>query len=317
MLSGRAVHSLLLDVKDKYGGPSDLVDFDETMTMRRGGFDSDGYTCEISVGVRELVEDPGREYPVGEAMIPVVGLFHEVCGHGGQVTCEFRKDTYLSRVLALNYYACRGSAEYYGDDMVDVDDRYYHQPYEIAAQYVGIKCAFEYLSGVFGREDANHMLCEYVACRVENESEFIRPRRELRSVDEILDALDVEFRRRAFAHRAYDPSTPRAEGDALHAAFNPRAAATFGRDVARCGNGVKQDLMMAAAYVSRYDYDNRVRTLPVFADVSLRLGDAFHTPKPTVVPRARRRSLSLRNVEAAIAAAEAVSDPEDESEVEY
>lgn len=103
-----------------------------------------GRIKRFAIGTRELEEDPDKMFELGEAMIPIVGAFHEVCGHGGQILNEFQKDTPLSRVLAANHYACKGSPYYY-NGFVDGSDRYKRQPTEIAAQYAGIREARSYL----------------------------------------------------------------------------------------------------------------------------------------------------------------------------
>lgn len=105
----------------------------------------DDYTrLKFSVGTKAFVENLDTKIDATAAVVSVVDVvdvFHECCGHGGQIMTEFRKDTPLSQVLALNYYGCKASGSYYGFRYVKSvnglevipTQQYYQQPHEIAA----------------------------------------------------------------------------------------------------------------------------------------------------------------------------------------
>lgn len=89
---------------------------------------SPGGNYVYNIGTKELMASPKTDLPVGQAMVPLVNLFHEVCGHGGQFYREFEKQTLLSLSLALNHYACKSSACYYGiNDDGDAHPRYFNR----------------------------------------------------------------------------------------------------------------------------------------------------------------------------------------------
>ena len=168
-MSGDDVLSMLFDIKDAFernglssgvasgvASSTPPIGLDATMTMYSSKIQHDAYSTTYFVGTKELFED-GVEFELGRAMIPVVGLFHEVCGHGGQIRNEFEKSTPLSQVLALNYYACRSSVYYYDNGDTNFSEQYRWQPNEIAAQYMGIKSARTYLSSVYGHPHKNRV----------------------------------------------------------------------------------------------------------------------------------------------------------------
>lgn len=118
-LSGQDVLDILEDIRDKTLAAREAgLDFPELVLMpkmsmlegrtRYRGRDISGFF----IGTAELRENRDAEFELGVAMVPVVGAFHEICGHGGQMLREFHKDTPLSRVLAANYCACKGSPYY-------------------------------------------------------------------------------------------------------------------------------------------------------------------------------------------------------------
>lgn len=55
------------------------------------------------IGVREFVENPRKQFSNSEVISTVVGMFHEVCGHGSQAVYDFQTDSALSSTLVLNY----------------------------------------------------------------------------------------------------------------------------------------------------------------------------------------------------------------------
>lgn len=82
-MSGRAIRLLLVKSKS-YLSSFHIVDdivFDSDMSMFEGSHISQYGIQQIVIGVSELSDETNR-HTMGRAMVPVVGLFHEVCGHG-------------------------------------------------------------------------------------------------------------------------------------------------------------------------------------------------------------------------------------------
>lgn len=245
---GTDILALLSDVRDSLDGLYGVVELREEESMLVGNIEErDGRFC-FYVGTRELVNNPDREFPIGLAMVPVVGLFHEVYGHGAQRCVEFQRTAPLSGILALNDCACRISSAYYGVDDMNVASRaYFCQPHEIAAQYAGIRAARDWFLDRYGPEGANDMLCAYLKYRVSLRSEFIRPLPgyDPKSVDEELERFNRTFQKRVFARREYnplvDPECP--IEDYARAHRDRMAMARF----LGCMDGVRQDAMMAYA----------------------------------------------------------------------
>ena len=113
-MSGHEIIDVLDEAYDRIGDQYGRIHFDDSLCMRQSVTENKGRSVSIYIGTKELVDDPDREYPIGEAMDPIVGFFHETQGHGAQIGYEFKRSSPLSQVLALNYYACRGSHAYYG-----------------------------------------------------------------------------------------------------------------------------------------------------------------------------------------------------------
>lgn len=127
------------------------------------------------IGVKELEEAGDAEVSDKTVARAFLTLMHEVCGHSWQVNKEFKKDVPLSTVLALNHHACRHSDKYYGflpdGSPTDV---YYMQPHEIAAQYMGIKCAYFFLYGFWeDRERAQEAIKSVHDELVEKDSSYV------------------------------------------------------------------------------------------------------------------------------------------------
>lgn len=187
------------------------VRLDDSKPVSYGNTHDESYGCvSYGIGVQEFVERPDDDFSSTDVMYAVVALGHEVCGHGCQIQHEFyNKDKVLSKVLALNYYACAGSPYYYGvlDDGTLVNaDNYFRQPYEIAAQYAGIKSAYLFLEHKFDKETADELVCRYVESRIEKDSEFIDSMPQERTADAVLEAFDDAFKHAVTAHRDYSLS---------------------------------------------------------------------------------------------------------------
>lgn len=300
-IKGSAALGLMQDVQDVLQDKFGHIELDDACSIMSGGTRYFGYGRPLFyMGTQEFATHPDTEFPVDQALVPVVGLFHEVCGHGSQICCEFQKSTPLSRVLALNYYACYGSDAYYGWSENGPTDAYYRQPYEIAAQYMGIKCAYSYLSGRYGEANANDMMCSYVNYRIANDSEFVGSKREYKRVEDVLSDFDTMFQKRVFEHRYYNSRVN--QGDELFRYAKKVGSAKFLSRVAGCQDGLKQDLMMTSVYIALNDDDHKIKTLPAFRDVDLSVGHAFFIGTAPMRPKPKRRDLSLGALDVAFRA---------------
>lgn len=249
--------------------------------------------------------------PNHKAMLPVVALFHEVCGHGGQLKYEFAKDTDLSRVLALNRYACYSSGLYYDGNARpgEFTRRYARQPHEIAAQYMGLKAAQAYFpralknipslsSRIFGRQEtdeelaerADGMLLDYVNYRVSIGSEFIHRKKPYKNMSEVFNDFECKFLECYDAHRDYDPDedacSPIWHQRKLHdelAEKGIRGCGLSGAQAALVGkaaSGVHQDIMLCAAFAANDPGECWKLEKPVFDGFCFSLGYAFRASPP-------------------------------------
>lgn len=291
------------------------VDLDSDMSILEGSTNNDGQIVHsFMTGVQELKESLDKEFELGEAMVPIIGAFHEVCGHGGQILNEFQKDTPLSRVLAANHYACKGSPYYY-NGFVDGSDRYKRQPTEIAAQYAGIREARSYLiyanpKGLERDEDiakfADTAIVAYQRTRMKWRSAFTGkgPLEKCGEFEDILLDLNKRFYDCVFARREYDALSrlkdPKCPADVRHGIYQDaifKYAVLQGTDasvsgivsrVSACRTGMQQDNMLAFAYlqIEKDDYANHdvayrkavgepVGSLPVFNNDWLTYNVAF------------------------------------------
>lgn len=212
----------------------------------------------------------------GEAMLPVGALFHEVCGHGGQLKYEFNKTDDLSTLLALNFYACRSTPSYYDGNAKEGEftERYARQPHEIAAQYMALVSMRSCLPGLWAEiedEDGkvvgrtseardkkaarytDRMLCAYTNYRMLRKSEFVhRPFPYLR-VDDILESFEVKFLECADAHREYIRTEERYGYVQKQVALNSRVPSLGiplekSAYIETCPSGSHQDMMLCAAF---------------------------------------------------------------------
>lgn len=249
------------------------------------------YFVIFDIGSKELSDYPQKDWPVEQAMVPIVGLFHEVCGHGGQLKHEFNKDTELSKVLALNHYACNASDNYYGIVDGNVTRQYYSQPKEIAAQYMGIKCAYRFLSQEYSEAEANDMLCKYVNYRMKNDSECIATGKYYTSVDDVLFDFDKEFKKQVYAHRKYGLDN---NYDMLAVYSNSRdLGSKLKIRVVSCQNGMKQDWMMTSIYLDEYDKNDRIKTKSALKNINMPVSEAFGYTIPPVKPKPKPKDMRL------------------------
>lgn len=207
---------------------------------------------------------------------------------------QFQKTDDLSKVLALNYYACSGSGYYYeGSD----GSQYWKQPYEIAAQYMGIKSAYKYLELQCGSDEANDLICGYVNLRVEMDSEFVHPKKPYSDVESILRDFNHEFRKQVHAHRQYDARGCRKYHDSLADCMKRYRDNSFVTKVSNLRDGLFQDAILAAAYIDVEDYNGRIRGQPVFTDVVIDIRELMEMFSYPVRPKPKARRLDLSELE--------------------
>lgn len=286
--------ALLSDARDSLDGLYGVVELRREESMLVGNIEEkDGRFC-FYVGTGELVDNPDREFPIGLAMVPVVGLFHEVHGHGAQRCVEFQKTTPFSGILALNDCACRISSAYYGVDGMNIaSGAYFCQLHEIAAQYAGIRAARDWLSDRYGPEGANDMLCAYLKYRVSLRSEFIRPLPgyDPKSVDEELERFNRTFQKQVFARRAYNPLTD-PECPIINYARAHHDRTVMARFLG-CMDGVRQDAMMAYAGEMFSPVIRDLLRVPAIRSLGLSAGRLFGKPGKVFDTKPAKSDLSL------------------------
>lgn len=291
-MTSQEIVSLLNQAKKALTPVSRNIKLNKLLSVYSGTM-NDNYVLSFDIGTKELYEDSDKEWNTAEAMVPIVGLFHEVCGHGGQIIRELDDDKPLSKVLALNYYACKSSVKYYGFDKNGLPtEQYYHQPHEIAAQYMGIKTAYKFLKRYFSPDEASDMLIEYVNYRIEHDSEFIHTKKDYKHIDEVLSDFDREFQNQVKRHREYDLDNPC--HDCISTYSNDR---NYGckliSKVSKCQDGMKQDWMMSTIYIAERDSNYCIRGRPVFKNMDLSVEKAFEFGTPPVKPKPKKQNLRL------------------------
>lgn len=198
------------------------------------------------------------------AMLPVIALFHEICGHGGQFKYEFQKDTPLSRALALNDFACRCSQLYYYGPNYDKNKnepqftaQYSRQPFELAAQYMAIKATHNYLSAAYNEKTSEKMLLAYVNARGKAKVSFIPKMGDYEHLEDVFQAFENNFEKCINKTRRYDDEddpdgpiqTERKKYNRIKAILRPEGLSEEQLEVFRnCELGTHQDLMMCSAF---------------------------------------------------------------------
>lgn len=304
-MTGATVYDLIFDAADflRTAAP-DVINLDKKASPSCGKTVDDAYGVpQFYIGVSGL-KGSDEELSDYEAMIPIIGLFHEVCGHGGQLKYEFSKATDVSKILAVNHYACKSSGIYYDGNALEGDftKQYASQPSEIAAQYMALKSARSYLPRVFGEDRTDELLLTYVNGRINTGSEFIIGK--YSNMDDVLNAFDKQFCKCADKHRKYsytdDPLGPIMNRVREHKC-DSRCGITLNQAmfVGVCPSGFKQDLMMCASFLADHPRNERHFEKPVFKNMDLSLQSVFslmpekHGSKPKVTRPALDRMYDM------------------------
>lgn len=258
--------------------------------------DDDDSISVIEIGSMGLEGIRDVDVEVSEVMLCVVAAFHEVCGHALQHDRIFDMDTDLASILALNHYACISSKYYYGLRGAcnksafgnHPIQQYYEQPIEIAAQYMGLRSAYSWLSGQFGNDDALTMVKDYLEYRISHHSECLSEVDEDWTMEDILDAFDVKFRESIHKHRDYG------NGKNKNDDLSKSPMASYGRMVAVMPDGLKQDWMLASVSVGRMENRNDVLLRKAFSRLDMNPANAFGLFSK---PRVKSRGVSLRQLD--------------------
>ena len=90
-MTGREIRELLDAAADRFPQFAERIHFDPGRTVNDSSTNWVDGRVDFNIGIKELVECPDREYSTAEAMVPIVGFFHEVCGHGSIRNVRCRK----------------------------------------------------------------------------------------------------------------------------------------------------------------------------------------------------------------------------------
>lgn len=277
-------------VHDMYGP----VLFDKNQSIMEAVTDDNLYSVQYVIGVSELEHFPDRPMSMGKATVPLVNLFHEVCGHGGQICHEYSKRTNLSSVLAMNYYACKYSNLYYGLQK-GPSHQYYHQPCEIAAEYMGIRCAYLFLEHEYGCGIADSMIEAYDAYRYDTHSGCVAQGPWFKSVDGLLDEFDSEFKKSIHAHRDYDLRDAR-DDNVWSYMLNSRENVNCLKQLSSRNDGLRQDWIMASLFVENRDFNERIQSLPALSRIDLSSESAIAFGRSPLKPKPKKRQMYLEDL---------------------
>ena len=243
----------------------------------------DGKCSGFHIGVKELGGDANSEIDDFETMTVIVSIFHEVCGHGGQIKYERNKTGPLSKAIISNFYACKASPYYYNGGKSGFSKEYSLQCHEVAAQYMGIKTCYEFLMKSDNIESFRvpELVMDYVEKRAAMGSEFISEGIEINTMDDIYDAFNESFQKRVHAHHPY--SVKKAGNDRLtnnrfkRLFMFPRLAVEA---VQHHPDGMVQDLIMLSAGMEDWDPNHHFRKLPVFDGMDFSMGHPVRPELP-------------------------------------
>lgn len=282
----------------------DGYDIELTSDLHRGQgnteVNEDG-SLNYRVGIKEIKENIRSQFPIHEAISPVVTCMHEVFGHGGQWRNEAYKDTPLSMTLLLNDLACRNSSEYYGrDESGEPTRRYFDQPQEIAAQFVGLKMSEKYLASVYGQEEAEAMLTQYVNIRMGRDGEYIlmpddvkltesndyrepfqMPDEPFHSMEEVYDKFKETFIEKTLGKLDYD--VPKKSTDFVSKYINKHVFSLSRNFVREQIEGTPGRLQKAyittTAWLNQIEDYEWIKDIPAFKtlDFPKKLQEAIHT----------------------------------------
>ena len=306
LICGAYAHELYTTAKNWLvtHGPTTDITLDSTRLAGHGRMDDIGPAkCpSVIVGIGGVANSRTAFFRPGEAMLPLVSLFHEAAGHAMQVSREFRGRSRLQKALFYSHYACKGSRRYYGiDDDGIAHAAYFKHPHEIAAQYAGLKCAKTWLSYAVGEETAEAWLLDYVALRKERQSACPGEDASHGSIDAVLSAMDAGFQRSLDEPRLFDPEPEDRDSLSLFDAKRPNQ--DISSIVRTCGSGMRTDGMMAVAWIEwtsampgSDDMREFVLSTPIGKDLWKHGGHMFTGTGSPVFPPTYVRSPSMQKL---------------------
>lgn len=124
-------------------------------------------------------------------------------------------------------------------------DPYFNHPYEMAAQYAGIKYAAEFLlhNENYSQENIDHLFCAYENGRFETNCSFIKPF-DCSTVDTILNRFEIEFPEKLCCDRKYRHGDLDRDVITMYDS-NHKIVNVFDR-ISKCRNGMMSDRMIVS-----------------------------------------------------------------------
>ncbi len=280
------------------------IDLYENMSIVSGEtvFDDGDKAWHFLVGDSEFVNNKDHEFEPFQVVMPVINLYHEVCGHGLQQCVMYGKQNdVLSKVLCMNYCACMSSDKYYGADFVDYeyDPTYFKQPYEMAAQYIGLRWAYDYLTTKSLPFNLDAAFVEYQRFRTSDGDghDFIKWDPTTRTASSILRQYEKTFPLVVRSSRGYDHGIPVLEDeenyddDLIRFQRHLGDKADYLGRLERCNDGMKQDWMAAAVYF-RYHPD-RLKLFPSISGLDVDVRKTYESFSKPCSRLPRKKDLDL------------------------
>lgn len=203
----------------------------------------------------------------------IVNIFHEMRHlenkFNGFIGCCHKKEDDV--YIALSYMAQQGNIGYYSCN-------YYNNPYEIDAEYNGLKEAHNYLSIYFGKSNSEKMLVDYVNHKNEDKnSYFVEPKgkKYFQSYDEILKSLKNLFQEsKRIGNRDYRDNQESINDEAL-SFIKSYASDEVVVSLHSSQNSIEYDKKIAS--IVSYIHPDYKKQIPVLNDVDLSFKSVFKT----------------------------------------
>ena len=173
--------------------------------------------------------------------------------------------------IALSYMAQQGNYGYYSYN-------YYNNPYEIDAEYNGLKGAHDYLSTYFGKSNSEKMLIDYANRKNENRnSYFVKPKEKkyFQSYDEILKSLkDLFHESKKIGNRDYKDNQESINDEAL-SFIKSYASDELVVSLYSSQNSIEYDKKIAS--IVSYIHPDYKKQISVLNDIDLSFEAVFKT----------------------------------------
>lgn len=210
-------------------------DIGDASTIDNYNNNSQTFEIEITIGIKPRTKNPTYQ----DLTNLCVSIFHEF-GHVNQILEQFDKNNKLSMVLCSNHYARKASLDYYDCNNIHKTNNYIHHPSEIAAQYVGIKNAYAYLSQLYDKTTANLLLCDYAEHT--NTVGFIKPQK-YENISDIAHAYKNAFNDAIHLPRIFKPEFKICDQNFTYEITNKAKESLY-----KNTSGLKKDIILATAY---------------------------------------------------------------------